>query len=188
MGRNGPTLDSPIPVEDAISASDLSFPSRSGRSAAAFKRQLHAPIDTRADDSLKSNTDRRLQKQRRNEKGYKKGLILLCGGQGCLFFGVFLILIAFVVCLTVPRRLTMMRPVKQWETVMGTGSDDSAVETMESQEVVRFYPKHLMRRFQMEGGIEVLRSKPRFGVRPPRLGIVSVFSSSFPFHYSSIIP
>lgn len=181
MGRNGTLLESAVPAEDAMPASDLQFPSRSARPAAAFKRQLHAPIDTRADESLRSNTDRRLPKQRRNERGYKKGWILSCGGQGCLFFGAFFVLMAFVVCLTVPRRLTMMRPLKQWETVMGTGSGDSALEAMGSRQVVRFFPKHLMRRFQMEGGIEVLRSKPRVGVRPPRLGIVSVFYLFFSF-------
>lgn len=56
----------------------------------------------------------------------------------------------------------------------GSGGGRGAGMGSRAGQVLRFVPADLLRRFEVQGGIDGIRSEPRLGVRPPRLGIVSV--------------
>lgn len=47
-----------------------------------------------------------------------------------------------------------------------------------SRPVLRFAPRDQFRKFEMQGGLDKIRSRQTFGIRPPRLAVVSILLHS----------
>lgn len=167
MGRNSSQSEEIVPLENTASIMDHTFHPRSS-GAAVTKRYTHSDVGftSRTTDSvLRTTPDRRIGRggHRGWYRGAKKGLFQCGNGDKYFIFIVFCFLVMFLFSIVVPQRMMRFGTTKLSSSLVGLG------------EVVKFFPRDLLRRFDKEGVVNVLRTKKRFGVRPPRLGLVSHF-------------